>query len=203
MSDLTIRPTAATAAHSTRIAKAITELFAPWVLILVLFLALGAQTGPTGLAWGLLAAAFPSLAPMAVILRGVLTGRYTDHHLTTRAQRLTPLLLTGLLVITGIAVLHLLDAPVILLAAETAMLSALLAFTPITAFWKISFHTGVAAAAVTLLTLAYGPALASLSPLIALIAWSRLHLTHHTLAQVLVGAPIGALATALPFLLIL
>ena len=202
MSDLTIHPASPTTPHSVRAAKAITEIFAPWALILALFLALGAQTGPTGLAWGLLAATFPSLGPMAIIVRGVLTGRYTDHHLTTRQQRLTPLLLTGALVTIGIAVLYLLNAPVVLLAAETAMLCVLLALTPITAFWKISFHTGVAAAAVTLLVLAYGLPAAFLYPLVALIGWSRVNLAHHTVAQVLTGAPVGALVTAFPFLLI-
>ena len=203
MSDLTIEPAAPTTTPgTTRTAKLVTEIFAPWVLILALFLALGARTGPTGLAWGLLAATFPSIGPMAVIVRGVLTNRYTDHHLTTRKQRLLPLLLSGLLVITGIAVLYLAQAPAPLLAAEVAMLCALLIFTPITAFWKISFHTGVAAAAATLLTLTYGPALSLLSPLVALIGWSRVRLAHHTTTQVIAGAPTGALITALPFLLI-
>jgi len=82
------------------------------------------------------------------------------------------------------------------------MLCALLTLIPITAFWKISFHTGVATATITLLTLTYGPALSLLHPLVALIGWSRVHLTHHTVAQVLTGAPTGALATILPFLLI-
>lgn len=206
MSDLTTTTTAhqtdITTGWQARTARAVTELFAPWVLIIGLFLAVGGNTGGRGPAWGLLGAAFASMGPMTVIVAGVIVGRYTDHHLTTREQRIIPLALSLIMVITGIFVLHVLDAPADVLAVEAAMLGGLVVTAPITALWKISFHTGVAMAAVTILTVVYGPALIALLPVVALIGWSRVKLTHHTPLQVLLGAPIGALAAVVPFLLV-
>ncbi|ROO88072.1 hypothetical protein EDD29_5728 [Actinocorallia herbida] len=184
-----------------RSARIITEIFAPWTVIVALFLTVGFNSGDNGLAWGLAGAFFCSIAPMLVILAGVLVGRYADHHLTTRRHRLVPLILAITLVLLGIAVLHNLNAPADILTTQTAILTGGLVGAPITALWKISFHTGVAAAAATVLVLLYGTSFLALSPLLLLIAWARTALTHHTTAQVLTAIPIGALAAALPLLL--
>ncbi|SEG94079.1 hypothetical protein SAMN04489712_1435 [Thermomonospora echinospora] len=206
MSDLTTTEAdhriSVAAGRQARTARAVTELFAPWVLIISLFLAVGWSTGERGVAWGLLGAAFASMGPMTVIVAGVIVGRYTDHHLTTREQRVIPLVLSLIMVVTGIFVLHVLNAPADVLAVEAAMLGGLVVTAPITALWKVSFHTGVASAAVTILAIVYGPVLIALSPIVVLIGWSRVKLAHHTPLQVLLGAPIGTLAATVPFLLV-
>lgn len=196
------RPTQVPVSWRTRLARLLTELFAPWVLIIALFLAVGWHAdGAHGLAWDLLGAAFASLGPMLAIVGGVLLGRFTDHHLTVREHRVPILLLSVALVITGIAVLAAAGAPRDVVAVEAAMLGGLTITSPITAVWKVSFHTGVAAAAAVILTIVYGPPLALSIPLVAVIGWSRVQLRHHTTAQVIVGAPVGAIAATLAFLL--
>jgi hypothetical protein len=196
------RPAATTMGRRSRIARAITEVFAPWVLIIVLFLTVGWHTGHVrGLVWGLAGAVCASLAPMAVILVSVIRRRVSDHHLTTREHRKGPLLIALVLVIVGIAGLVAAGAPRDVIAVEAAMLAGLLVMIPITRVWKISFHSGVSAGAVAILTIVYGPWLLLALPAVVLIGWSRVHLTHHTPAQVIAGAPVGALAATAMFLL--
>ncbi|MFC7734128.1 hypothetical protein [Actinomadura keratinilytica] len=60
----------------------------------------------------------------------------------------------------GIAALAAAGAPRDVVAVEAAMLGDLVVAAPVTAVWKVSFHTGVAAAAAVISTIVYGPALA-------------------------------------------
>jgi membrane-associated phospholipid phosphatase len=190
-----------TATWRTQLARLFSEVFAPWVLIIALFLGVGWHAaGPPGLAWGLLGATFASLGPMSAILTGIIVGRFTDHHLTVREHRLPILILSVALVITGIVALAILGAPRDVVAVEAAMLGGLVITSPITALWKVSFHTGVAAAAVVILAIVYGYLLALTAPIIAIIGWSRVQLRHHTVMQVIAGAPVGAIAASAAFL---
>src|SRR5579875_4055660 len=80
-------------------ARAITEAFAPAVIITALFLAVGWHAGQlAGLAWGLAGTAFASIGPFAVIVAGVIRGRFTGHQLTVRQDRTVPLLATAVTV---------------------------------------------------------------------------------------------------------
>ncbi|MFC5750135.1 hypothetical protein [Actinomadura rugatobispora] len=185
-----------------RLAKVITEIFAPWALAMALFLAVGWRSGPTGLAWGLLGAAITVIGPMAVIIGGVVAGRYTDHHLTTREHRVIPLLISAVLIVIGIGVLQVVGAPSDVVAVQAAMLGVLFVMGPITALWKISFHTGIAGAAVAILSLVWGPGMLGLAVIVVLIGWSRTTLTHHSVLQVMAGPPVAIFATTVPFLLV-
>ncbi|MEU6034027.1 phosphatase PAP2 family protein [Actinomadura sp. NPDC047616] len=180
-----------------------TEVGAPWVLIIALFLAVGAHAaGWAGIAWGLTGSVCASLGPMALITRGTRSGNYSDHHLTERSHRIRPLLAAAALVILGLTVFRLANAPTQVFAVMAAMLAGLAVAVPITLKWKISFHAGVATATVGILTLTYGPLLHLGWALVALIAWSRVHLNDHTPAQVIAGAPIGGGAAILVFSLL-
>ena len=197
------RPATAATGRTTRAARIVTEAFAPWVLIVVLFLSVGwhADRLP-GLAWALAGATCASLAPKAVIVTGVLRRRYGDHHLTAREDRKVPLIIALVLVTAGIAGLAAAGAPREVVAVEAAMLAGLLVMMPITRVWKISFHTGVAAATAAILTMVYGAWSLFGIPVVTLIGWSRLRLAHHTSAQVIAGAPVGAVAATVAFLLV-
>lgn len=171
------------------------------MLIVALCLAVGWHAGRwSGLAWGLAAAVCASLGPMSVVIIGVFRRRYSDHHLTTHEDRKVFLIIALVLVVAGTVVLAVAGAPRDVVAVEAAMLAGLLVTTPITRVWKISFHTGVATAALVILTIVYGPWLALALPILFLIGWSRVRLHHHTVAQVLAGAPVGALAATVAFL---
>jgi hypothetical protein len=186
-----------------RFARITTEFLAPGVLVSALLLAVGLHSvgGPRGLLWGLLAAVFASIAPMAYIIRGVRRGHWTDHHVTIHEQRRVPLLVGLGSVLIGLGLLLTLDAPRDLTALVVAMVAGLGVTVLITHRWKISIHTAVAAGTIVVLCLVFGPWLLVGTVLVALIAWSRVELHEHTVAQVLGGMPFGAIVAGVVFTL--
>jgi hypothetical protein len=181
----------------SRSARWATEVLAPWVWVLTLPLAVAwAATGhrplPT-LSWGLLISVTGSLIPMAVIVRGAKRGKWDGHHVTNRAGRRVPLLFAGLSLGLGFVVLLAGGAPPQLVALAASMLASLVVAVAITfgAKFKISLHAAVAASAVVVLTLTYGPWALLLSPLVAWVAWSRVRLRDHTTPEVLAGLLMG------------
>ncbi|MGH4007235.1 MAG: hypothetical protein ACRDTH_03555 [Pseudonocardiaceae bacterium] len=185
-------------------ARVITEVLAPSVLMVILFLAVGLAVAgfPRGFLWGLAGAFFASIGPTAIIVIGVQRGRWSDRHLTVREHRRVPLIAAFALVVLGLVLLVALGAPREVIATEAAMLAGLVVSTPITRMWKISFHTGVAAAVGLILALSLGPILMVTYPLLAAIGWARVQLRDHTVAQVLAGVPVGALSAGLAFILV-
>jgi hypothetical protein len=180
-----------------RSARWATELLAPWVWVLALPLAVAwAATGHRvlpALSWGLLIAVTGSLIPMAVIVRGAKRGKWDGHHVTNRAGRRVPLLVAAVSLGAGFAVLLAGGAPAPLVALAASMLASLVVAVAITfgAKFKISLHAAVAASAVVVLTLTYGPWALLLSPLVAWVAWSRVRLRDHTTPEVLAGLLMG------------
>jgi hypothetical protein len=158
-----------------------------------------AATPAEALKWALLAAAFCSLLPMLYILRGVRRGRLTDHHVRVRRQRRGPLLVAVRSVLTGLALLVATGAPRDVVALVGAGAVGLFVAVAITLVWKISVHVAVAAGAVVVLALVFGPALLALAPLVALCAWARVAVRDHTHAQVVVGAIVGAAVAGVAF----
>lgn len=184
----------------SRLARAVTEVFAPPVLITVMFLAVGwHDDGGHGLLWGLAGAGFASIGPSAVIIIGVLRGRFTDHHLALREQRAAPLTAAAVMVAVGIVVLAVTGAPPDLVAVEAVMLGGLVITVPVTLVWKVSLHTGVAASIAAVLTMVFGAAAIAAWAVVALVGWSRVRLGAHTPAQVVAAAPVGAAIAALIF----
>jgi hypothetical protein len=179
-----------------RIARWLTEAFAPAVLVSVLLVLLGVHAEPglaRGLAMGAVAALFESVLPYLYILRGVRTGRLTDHHIGDRRQRLVPLLVGMGSVLAGLVVLLLADAHRELLAAVGAGGVGLVVAAAVNHWWKMSIHAAVAAGSVVILMLVYGWPLLAAAPLVGAVGWSRVELKDHTWAQVGVGVVVGAL----------
>lgn len=177
-----------------RLARLVTEVLAPAPLVAGLLLVVAwhaADSVGEALATGALAALFASALPFAAIVRGVRRGRLTDHHVSSRQQRVAPLLVGLLSVLVGLGLLVALAAPREVVALVGAMLAGLVSALLVTLYWKISVHTAVAGGAVTILVLVFGGSLVVLAPLAALIGWSRLELGAHTPAQVVAGAGLG------------
>ncbi|MBN1171922.1 MAG: phosphatase PAP2 family protein, partial [Micromonosporaceae bacterium] len=61
-------------------------------------------------------------------------------------------------------------------------------------WWKMSIHAAVASGAAMIAALVVGVpwVVLGLLPLVALVGWSRVRLYDHTMAQVVVGAIVGA-----------
>ncbi|MEU4378753.1 phosphatase PAP2 family protein [Micromonospora echinofusca] len=184
-----------------RLARFVTELTAPAVLVSALTLAVGwhSTRGTHGLAWGLLATLFVSGIPFAYILGGVRRGRLTDHHVGIREQRRVPLLFGLCSVAAGLALLAVLGAPRPVLALAAAGLVGLVVAVTVSHWWKMSIHSAVAAGTVVVLVLTFGAGLLATAPLLALVGWSRVRLRDHTVPQVVAGLALGALVAALVF----
>ncbi|MEU2282548.1 hypothetical protein ABZ614_11550 [Streptomyces sp. NPDC013178] len=203
MSDHTARnaPPRSGADATTRAAGLISDLFSPGYLVIAVLLLVccrSAPSGPRGLGWGLLAAVFCGLVPLAVIHAGVRSGHLTDRHVRVREQRIKPLCIALASVLTFFALLVVFDAPDDVFSVTVSMLAALLATLVVTMWWQISVHSAVATAAVVIATASCGRWLLVTAPLIVAVAWSRLVLRAHTLAQVCCGALLG-LVTSLLF----
>lgn len=185
-----------------RIARLVTELTAPAVLVTLLTVVVawhGARGGVHGLAWGLLATVFASGIPFAYILGGVRRGRLTDHHVGVREQRRLPLLFGLASVAIGWALLAAFGAPRPLLALVAAGVVGLVVAVAVSHWWKMSIHTAVAAGAVAVLALTFGAPLLAAAPLPVLAGWSRVRLRAHTLPQVVVGGAVGGLVAGVVY----
>ena len=186
-----------------RLAKALTEVFSPAHLIIIITFTTGVFTATsiiTGIGWGVLAALFAGVIPYTIILISVRRGSVGDKHIYDRAQRIRPLALSAISVVTGIVLLAVLGAPAAVIGVELSMLAGLALTLPITVKWKISMHAAVAATTAATLVILYGPAWALAFVAVFAIAWSRVVLHDHSIAQVVAGIPIGV-AAALPLLL--
>ncbi len=178
-----------------RVARALTEVLAPSVVVTVLPLAAAWQAtrsvGPA-LGWGLLVALTSSVLPMAVIVWGARSGRWDGHHVRDRKGRLVPFLTLIMLSSIGLVLLVVLGAPWMLVALDITMVAALLVTGAITVWWKVSLHATVAAGAAVVMVVLHGPAWLLSSVVVAAISWSRVRLGDHTTAQVVVGSAVGA-----------
>jgi membrane-associated phospholipid phosphatase len=146
---------------------------------------------------------FASGIPVAYIVRGIRRGRYTDHHVSVREHRSTVIIAAAVSVVVGLTLMLVLDAPGDLVALVVAMLAGLALTFAVTKWWgKVSFHTAVAAGTATTLVLVFGPWLYLAWPFVGAIAWSRVQLKEHTVAQTVVGAALGALAAGVVFPLV-
>lgn len=119
-------------------------------------------------------------------------GKVSDRFVGDRSQRTPFLVGTLATVLIGLAALVILGAPTSLILVAGAAVLALLIVTAVTIKWKISIHTTIAAFFAVLQIVLYGPvgALAITVPVV--VGWSRLRLSAHTPAQVVVGAVLGA-----------
>jgi membrane-associated phospholipid phosphatase len=188
------------------LAPAVADGLAPALLVSALFLAAGwhAQRGP-GLLWGLAAAGFAVAGPLAFVAACMITGRRPGQHPAVRGHpRLILPAIAAALLIAGMVILALAGAPRNIIAAGTAVLAGLAAGVILTRHGhKVSFRAAVAAAAASILAIIYGPPLLLAWLVVPLIGLSRVKLAHHTAAEVIAGAPIGSIVSALAFLVAL
>lgn len=177
-----------------RAARTVSAVFSPTLLMAVLSPLVGglAVGFPSGVLWGLLGVVFIAAIPAAIVHVGVVTGRYTDHHLSRRDQRAVPLTLAVVSVVVGVVLLVLVGAPRAIVALQIAVLVVLLSATAITLAWKISFHVAVVAASAAALTVVGGGWWLLAWVAVPLAGWARLRLAAHDVAQVVAGAVLGA-----------
>lgn len=123
---------------------------------------------------------------------GVQNGRISNLDVSVRAQRIRPLSLTLGGAAAGWTILHLWGAPRLLCLLATLNLAQTALFLAITFSRKISMHcTAVSTFAVFIWFLFGTIALPALlgAPL---VAWARLRLRRHTLAETVAGCLLGS-----------
>lgn len=121
--------------------------------------------------------------------------RTIDVDVTNRADRPLPLLVASIgALVGGSLISHRFDIPSLLFISQTLVMM-LLVLTVVTTLWKISIHTSTLAALVTLLVVLRGPELSALYLLIIPVAWARVRLRKHSVAQILAGSLLGAAVT--------
>lgn len=189
-------------AVSLRLARVVTEISAPTVLVGILLLLQPLLT--PGVTWlqGVMAAVFTVGLPFAGILWLKRRGSVTDHHVGVRTQRAPILAASAVSMGIGALVLILLDAPAAMFGEIGGVFIGMMLCLAANLVWKLSVHSAVAAY-VGLALLAPIPAVgAGLALLLAsATGWSRVKIGDHTPTQVLAGHIAGCLAFATALLL--
>jgi hypothetical protein len=184
------------------VAAVVNETLAPAVLVAGQLLLVGWHAGQrAGVSrwWGLPAALFAVAIPMAYVVHGVRRGRFTNHHIPEREHRPLPMLIAIAAIIAGLLLLNLLGAPRDIVALLGAGTAGLVVFAVVTRWWKISFHAGVAGGTALVLTCVYGPVGLLVVPFVVVVCWARHRVRAHTVAQVCVGAVLGATIAGIVF----
>lgn len=192
-------------AAGQRVARLLTEVFAPAPLSLVALSVAAWRDSPTlaeALRWAGLSLLFVTALPFAYLLWQIRRGRVTDMHVRLREQRVAIMLVFLSTWLAGLALLIWLGAPHPLVATIAAGICTLVVVGAITTRWKISVHLGVAAGILAVFAQIFGPVLLLLAPLLPALGWARVALRDHTPAQVIGGACIGAIIGGSSFALI-
>lgn len=171
------------------VAEVVSRVTNPAYVALPTFLVVALRTAPNmaaGLLWWLVTIVGISLAPLIHIARGVRAGRYHDHHLSVRQERLLPIVVGLGGAGAALVLLLLLHASHPYLATVAAVVVGAVLALVIThlARWKISLHVAGNAGAVTVLVIVFGWLALLLAPLVVLVGWARWRIQAHTLAQV-------------------
>ena len=171
-------------------------------LVIILLLSFASTSNVLdALKWSLISIALSILPVFLVIIYLVRDDRLDGIFINAHRQRTKIYLLAGLCAGVGCVILYYLGAPPILIAVFIAGLSAVVIFMGINLLWKISLHTAFVAASVTVLVILYGWIAALAGMLVALIAWSRMELKYHSLAQVATGTLLAVLIVVVVFYL--
>lgn len=184
------------------IARYISIIFLPpltllYALVIVApFLDVSSKWSWSGL-FVLLFMALPILFVYTLMKKGVIK----DLYIKNRKERLKPALVVMLNTLFGISILHILEGPKLHIIISFCGLLAGMLILLVTLYWKISIHSSAVSGL-------FFPTVSHLSELavpcallIALVAWSRIQLNHHTMLQTFAGIFVGVLSFGVPFYL--
>ena len=185
-----------------RIANLTSNILNPFLLILAMILLLSfasASSTLDALKWALVSMALSVLPVFSVIVYLVRKGSLDAVFTNVREQRTKIYLLGGFCAVISCIILAYTGAPSILVAGFiTGFLTAII-FTCINLWWKISLHTALVAASVTVLVMLYGWIATATIVLVPLTGWARIELEYHSLAQATTGALLAALIVVVVF----
>ena len=184
------------------LARLITNVINPFLVsavIIVLLAFEGTDTTAEAIKWAAISFALSVLPVLAVVLLLVRRKKLDAVFENPRRQRIGIYLLASSLGILGWWLLRYLNAPEKLEATFTAGAAAVIVFTLINFFWKISVHAAFMTGAAAVLIIVYGAPAAWTVFLIPAVIWARVELKQHTPMQAGVGAMLTAVLVFLIF----
>jgi len=177
-----------------RIANLTSNIFNPFLIALALILLVSFEATicvSDAIKWSLILTALSILPIFLFAVYLVRHNRLDSIFASVRKQRTIIYVLAVILASASCITLLALKAPLILLALCVAGFSGTVVFICINLWWKISLHAAFITAGVALLFILYGSVSTASILLIPLVAWSRIELEHHSLAQIVTGALLG------------
>ena len=185
-----------------QLAKLTSNILNPYLVSLVVITLLSLESASSlsdAIKWSLILSAVTIMPVFSVIVYLAHKEKVEGIFIVARRQRNKFYILACICAVAGCLTLLLGDAPLVLMATFVAALSAIIVFMSINLLWKISLHTAFAAGSVTVLTIIYGTIGALSVMLVPPIAWARIELKQHSLAQAIAGALLAALIVVVVF----
>jgi hypothetical protein len=182
-----------------RLARLISNTLNPFVIsaVIIILLAFKETSGISeSIKWSSISLALSVLPTLIVVIYLVHNKRMDGFFNTKREQRNIVYLIASGLGAIGCGLLWYLEAPELLSVTFTAGLISIVLFTGINYFWKLSLHTAFFAASLTIVIIIYGVTAAWAVILLLPVAWARITLKQHSLAQVVIGGLLAVLITA-------
>jgi hypothetical protein len=179
-----------------RLSRLISSILNPFLVsfIVIVLLAFKSAAGTIdALKWASISIVLSVLPVFIIVIYLVRRKKLNSIFANPREQRHGIYILASVLGAIGCGVLWYFGAPELLAVAFTAGLIAIVIFTTINYFWKISLHTAFMAAAVVVLVMVYGAAAAWTFVLLPPVVWARMELKQHSWAQVATGAILAAI----------
>jgi len=179
-------------AWDRKFAQMVSRLFSPPVLICAgIFLAALAIDTAAGWLWSGFYLAVALLIPVAYIAWKVRRGELTDFHMRVREQRIKPMSLSLACAVLALAILAAAKAPAVLTIFAGVGVFQVAFLLLVTLRWKISGHSTAIAGWSLFMVALFGKFALPVLLLIPLVAWARVRLNRHELAQTIAGSAAG------------
>lgn len=141
---------------------------------------------------------FASLLPYSFIVFLYKKGVIDDLHMPKRKDRMLPIIVSLSSLIAGYACLEIIDSPVMVKNIFILYIFNLTVMGLVTLWWKISFHASYVTLFSVIFIYVYGIAALPVLVLVPAVAWARVVMNRHTVAQVAAGTLVtGALSAFL------
>lgn len=176
-------------------AMIISRLFEPFLLLFLLMVLTAHNAHIVG--WNLLYTMIPVVSvvfvpPIALLLWAIRSKKISNWDISNRRQRIYALVIFLFLFAIDIGIIRLMNIDMIT-QLFLFFFIVILGFFCITLFWKISGHLSTATLFISILIHWYGRAWWPLLLFLPVLAWSRVILKRHTIAQTLGGMLFGGM----------
>jgi hypothetical protein len=129
--------------------------------------------------------------PMSYVAWKVHQGKITDIHMRVREQRIRPMLLTLVCSVTALSLMWLGGASQVMLLFSLMGVFQVGFLLLVTLRWKISGHGAAIGSMAVFLFGLFGSVAIPAFAAVPLVAWARLRLNRHDLAQTVAGSLVG------------